>query len=193
MLLEIVACVSITVITLLAKLSWWRQRCNQLIPNNQRSFFNPLGRRFLDYDGFEFSGKTLAVHLGIISAFRKWSNTFRKYPLFCGWIAYVPFVLIHKSEAVKDLLQVKKNIQKSWIYYFFEAITGKGLLICDSTKWKDRRKLFAPCFQSNMLKGYLTVFNEHSQVRPFSAQGNGKGFHDCGRTDISVHSGYSVW
>ncbi|GIY85568.1 cytochrome P450 4V2 [Caerostris extrusa] len=32
----------------------------------------------------------------------------------------------------------------------------------DSSQWKDRRKLFVLCFQSNMLKGYLTVFNEHS-------------------------------
>ncbi|GIX78198.1 cytochrome P450 4V2 [Caerostris darwini] len=161
MLLEIVACVSIIVIALLAKLSYWRQQCNQLIPNNQRSFFNPLGEVF-DYDGFEISGKKYAVHLGIISAFRKWSNTFKKYPLFCVWITYAPFVLIHKSEAVKDLLQVKKNIQKSWIYYFFQAVCGKGLFTCERTQWKDRRKLFAPCFQSNMLKGYLTVFNEHS-------------------------------
>ncbi|GIX78238.1 cytochrome P450 4V2, partial [Caerostris darwini] len=98
----------------------------------------------------------------LLSAFRKWSNTFREYPLFCTWITYAPFILIHKSEAVKDLVQVKKNIQKSWIYYFFQSICGEGLFTCDSTQWRDRRKLFAPCFQSNMLKGYLTVFNEHS-------------------------------
>ncbi|GIY15154.1 cytochrome P450 4c3 [Caerostris extrusa] len=111
MLLEIFACVSISVIVLLAKLSWWRKRCNRFIPNGQPSFFNPLGGIF-DYDGFEISGKKYAVHLSIISAFRKWSNTFRKFPLFCEWLTYVPFVLIHKSEAVKDLLQVKKNIEK---------------------------------------------------------------------------------
>ncbi|GIX78240.1 cytochrome P450 4V2 [Caerostris darwini] len=161
MLLEIVACVSIIVIALLAKLSWWRQRCNRLIPNVQFSFFNPLGA-VLDYDGFEISGKKYAVHLALIAAFGKWSNNFRKYPLFCTWITYMPFVLIHKSEAVKDLLQVNKNIEKSWIYYFVQAVVGKGLFTCDSTQWRDRRKLFAPCFQSNMLKGYLTVFNEHS-------------------------------
>ncbi|GIX78237.1 hypothetical protein CDAR_509161 [Caerostris darwini] len=100
MLLEIFACVSIIVIALLAKLSWWRQRCNQLISNGEPSFFNPLGG-VLDYDGFEISAKKYAVHLGIISAFRKWSHTFKKYPLFCMWITYAPFVLIHKSEAVK--------------------------------------------------------------------------------------------
>ncbi|GIX78208.1 cytochrome P450 4V2 [Caerostris darwini] len=161
MLLEIVACVSIVVIALLVKLSWWRQRCNRLIPNNQPSFFNPLGEVF-DYDAFEFSGQKQAVHLGIMKAFAKWSNKFKKYPLCCTWIAYTPYTLIHKSEAVRDLLQVKKNIEKSWLYYFFQTIVGKGLFTCDSTQWKDRRKLFAPCFQSNMLKGYLTVFNEHS-------------------------------
>ncbi|GIX78243.1 cytochrome P450 4V2 [Caerostris darwini] len=161
MLLEIVACVFIVVIAVLAKLSLWRQQCNQLIPNNQPSFFNPLGE-VLEYDGFEFSGKKYAVHLGIMAAFGKWSNKLRKYPLFCAWLTYMPFVLIHKSEAVKELLQVQKHIQKSWFYYFTQAVVGKGLFTCDSAQWKDRRKLFAPCFQSNMLKGYLTVFNEHS-------------------------------
>ncbi|GIY85574.1 cytochrome P450 4V2 [Caerostris extrusa] len=56
----------------------------------------------------------------------------------------------------------EKSNRKSWMYYFFQATVGTGLFTCDSTQWKDRRKLFAPCFQSNMLKGYLTVFNEHS-------------------------------
>ncbi|GIX78192.1 cytochrome P450 4V2 [Caerostris darwini] len=161
MLFEIVACVSIAAIALLTKLSWWRQRCNQLIPNNQRSFFNPLGD-VLDYDGFEISGKKHAVHLGLMEAFRKWSYKFRNYPLYCTWIAYSPFVLIHKSEAVRDLLQVKKNIEKSWSYNFVHRVVGRSLFTCDSTQWRERRKLFALCFQSNMLKGYLTVFNEHS-------------------------------
>ncbi|GIY64876.1 cytochrome P450 4V2 [Caerostris extrusa] len=143
MLFEIFACVCITVIVLLAKLSWWRQQCNRLIPGQKINFFNPLGW-VLEYDGFEFSGKKYAVHLGLMAAFEKWSNKLRKYPLFCTWITYMPFVLIHKSEAVKDLLQVNKNIGKSWIYYFFQAVCGKGLFTCDRTQWKERRKLFAP-------------------------------------------------
>ncbi|GIX83600.1 cytochrome P450 4V2 [Caerostris extrusa] len=142
MLFEIVACVSIAVIALLAKLSWWRQHCNRLIPSEKLSFS-------ILWDRFNGS-------------FWKMVNKLRKYPLFCVWITYMPFVLIHKSEAVKDLLLVNKNIEKSWIYYFFQAVVGKGLFTCDRAQWKDRRKLFAPCFQSNMLKGYLTVFNEHS-------------------------------
>ncbi|GIY53342.1 hypothetical protein CEXT_286941 [Caerostris extrusa] len=31
------------------------------------------------------------------------------------------------------------------------------------SQWKERRKLLAVGFQSSMLKGYLTVFNEHAQ------------------------------
>ncbi|GIX97041.1 cytochrome P450 4V2, partial [Caerostris extrusa] len=134
MLLEIVACVFIVVIALLAKLSWWRQRCNRLIPNDKPNFFNPLGG-ILEYDAFEFSGKknkrciwTFFSSLGLMAAFGKWSNKFRAYPLVCKWMTYVPFVLIHKSDAVKDLLLVKKNIEKSWIYKFFGQICGKSLL-----------------------------------------------------------------
>ncbi|GIY85570.1 cytochrome P450 4V2 [Caerostris extrusa] len=168
MLLEIVACVSIVVIALLAKLSWWRQQCNRLIPNNQPSFFNPLGE-VLEYDG-------------IMAAFVKWTNKLRKYPLFCAWLTYMPFVLIHKSEAVKELLQVQKHIQKSWFYYFTQAVVGKGLFT-GTPRFSRTNNSFIilhvtikvivasgrtggscspPCFQSNMLKGYLTVFNEHS-------------------------------
>ncbi|GIX78216.1 cytochrome P450 4V2 [Caerostris darwini] len=161
MLFEIVASVSIIVIALLAKLSWWRHQCNRFIVNDKPNFFNPLGG-ILEYDAFEFSGKKQAVHLGLMAAFRKWSNKFRAYPLVCKWMTYVPFVLIHKSDAVKDLLLVKKNVEKGWFYDFFAQICGKSLFTCDSVQWKDRRKLFAPCFQSNMLKGYLTLFNEHS-------------------------------
>ncbi|GIY85569.1 cytochrome P450 4V2 [Caerostris extrusa] len=128
MLLEIVACVSIIVIALLARLSWWRQRCNQLIPNVQFSFFNPLGA-VMDYDGFEISGKKYAVHLGLLSAFRKWSNTFREYPLFCTWITYAPFILIHKSEAVKDLVQVKKIFKRVGFITSFNQFAAKAFLL----------------------------------------------------------------
>ncbi|GIY04004.1 cytochrome P450 4V2 [Caerostris extrusa] len=36
-------------------------------------------------------------------------------------------------------------------------------LCSESSQWKERRKLLAPCFQSSMLKGYLNVFNDHAQ------------------------------
>ncbi|GIY38657.1 cytochrome P450 4V2 [Caerostris darwini] len=38
------------------------------------------------------------------------------------------------------------------------------LHLCNGdSQWKERRKLLAPCFQNNMLKGYLVVMNEHAQ------------------------------
>ncbi|GIY15151.1 cytochrome P450 4V2 [Caerostris extrusa] len=132
---------------------------------------SPPKTQLLQPSGTEFWITTLSnflernkrcISVCIMKAFAKWSNKFKKYPLCCTWIAYTPFVLIHKAEAVRDLLLVKRNVEKSWIYYFFGQICGKKSFTCDSVQWKDRRKLFAPCFQSNMLKGYLTVFNEHS-------------------------------
>ncbi|GIY07457.1 cytochrome P450 4V2 [Caerostris extrusa] len=129
MLLEIVACVSIAVIALLAKLSWWRQQCNRLIVNDKPNFFNPLGG-ILEYDAFEFSGKKKqAVHLGLMAAFGKWSNKFRAYPLVCKWMTYVPFVLIHKSDAVKDLLLVKKMSKRDGFMTSLHKFVEKVFLL----------------------------------------------------------------
>ncbi|GFU03013.1 cytochrome P450 4V2 [Nephila pilipes] len=37
------------------------------------------------------------------------------------------------------------------------------ILVSSGDKWKRRRKLLTPCFHADILKGFLTVFNEHSR------------------------------
>ncbi|GIY98342.1 cytochrome P450 4c3, partial [Caerostris extrusa] len=62
-----------------------------------------------------------------------------------------------------DLLKEKRIIGRSDFYDFFKPYLGTGIITCDSSQWKERRKLIAPCFQSSMLNGCITVFNEHAQ------------------------------
>ncbi|GFT15402.1 cytochrome P450 4V2 [Nephila pilipes] len=53
--------------------------------------------------------------------------------------------------------------EKSWTYDFMKPLMGTGLVTSSLDKWKGRRKLLTPCFHADILRGFLTVFNENSQ------------------------------
>ncbi|GFQ76075.1 cytochrome P450 4c3 [Trichonephila clavata] len=44
-----------------------------------------------------------------------------------------------------------------------KPLFGAGLATRSAEKWKPRRKLLTPCFHADILRGFLTVFNERSQ------------------------------
>ncbi|GIY31054.1 hypothetical protein CDAR_83361 [Caerostris darwini] len=162
MFFEVVVCALIGIIAVLAILTLWRKKYSRFVPDNKHSVFQVLVDA-LDSILFVTSGKQNALHLYIMKYFEEKSKKFKQYPLFTHWLCGVRLVIIHKAEAVKELLKEKRIIEKSDFYDFFKPYLGTGLLTCDSSQWKERRKLLAPCFQSSMLKGYLTVFNEYAQ------------------------------
>ncbi|GIY99724.1 hypothetical protein CEXT_661861 [Caerostris extrusa] len=105
---------------------------------------------------------------------------------------FILFVTSGKKNALHLTVERKKKriIQKSDFHDFFKPFAGNGIFTCDSSQWKGRRKLLAPCFQSSMFKGYLTVFNEHAQkLVEFLHEETGKEF-TC--ETISVLLGYTV-
>ncbi|GIY08404.1 cytochrome P450 4c3 [Caerostris extrusa] len=119
----------------------------RLFPDNKHSVFNVL-RDAAEYNFVETSG----------------NNPFCiSYPLFTYWLCGVKLVFIHKAEAVKDLLKEKRIIEKSTFYDFLKPYFGTSVFTCDSSKWKERRKLLSAGFHISMLKGYVNVFNEHAQ------------------------------
>ncbi|GBM58265.1 hypothetical protein AVEN_119316-1, partial [Araneus ventricosus] len=62
-----------------------------------------------------------------------------------------------------ELLVEKKMLEKSLLYKWFKPILGCGLFTSGVAKWKQRKKLLAPCFHSDVLRGFLSVFNEQSR------------------------------
>lgn len=53
------------------------------------------------------------------------------------------------------------------------------MLICAGAKWRSHRKLIAPTFHLNVLKGFIDLFNENSRyVVEKLKKENGKSF-DC--------------
>ncbi|CAL1299469.1 unnamed protein product [Larinioides sclopetarius] len=85
---------------------------------------------------------------------------FNKEELFCTWILYEPFIMLCKADAVQDLLMGFKMNDKSWVYDRLECVMGTGLITSKGEKWKQRRRLLMPCFHYNILKSFLTAFNE---------------------------------
>ncbi|GIX80593.1 cytochrome P450 4V2 [Caerostris extrusa] len=182
MFFEIVVCAFIGIVSVLALLTLWRKKYNRFVPDNKHSVFQVL-LDVVDFILFVTSGKKNAFHLYIIKYFTEKSKKFRHCPLFMHWLCGVPLVIIHKAEAVKDLLKEKRIIEKSHFYDFFKLYIGTGIFTCDSSQWKERRKQLSAGFQSSMLKGYLTVFNEHAQKLVEYLQGEtGKEFTCVERT-----------
>ncbi|KAF8783292.1 Cytochrome P450 4c3 like protein [Argiope bruennichi] len=89
---------------------------------------------------------------------------FRDHPLFCFWLSYVPIVIITKAEAAEALISGTKHLQKNWSYNFLHPWLGTGLLTSHGSKWKSRRKLLTNAFHFDILKDFLPVFNEQSQI-----------------------------
>ncbi|GIY08402.1 cytochrome P450 4V2 [Caerostris extrusa] len=118
----------------LAILGLWRKKYSQFVPDNKHSVFKVLVD-VMDSILFVTSLKKNALHVYVLKYFTEKSKKSRQYPLFKHWLCGVPLVIIHKTEAVKN----------------------------GGSQWKAQRKLLSAGFQSSMLKGYVTVFNEHAQ------------------------------
>ncbi|XP_035223416.1 cytochrome P450 4V2-like [Stegodyphus dumicola] len=73
-------------------------------------------------------------------------------------------VVCVKAEAVKDLLSGTKLMKKSFVYNWLHPWLGTGLLTSCGPKWKSRRRLLTPSFHFDILKDFLSVFNEQSQI-----------------------------
>ncbi|GIY09379.1 hypothetical protein CDAR_88121 [Caerostris darwini] len=162
MFFKVVVCAFIGIVSVLALLTPWRKKYSRFDSDNKHSAFHVL-LDAMDSILFVTSGKKNALHLYIMKYFKEKSKKFKQYPLFTHWLCGVRWVIIHKAEAVKELLKEKRIIEKSDFYDFFKPYLGSGLVTCGSSQWKKRRKLLAAGFHSSMLKGYLTVFNEHAQ------------------------------
>uniref|UniRef100_A0A182PU94 Uncharacterized protein n=1 Tax=Anopheles epiroticus TaxID=199890 RepID=A0A182PU94_9DIPT len=95
------------------------------------------------------------------------------------WIGPKLIVFLVDPRDVELLLSSHVYIDKSPEYRFFKPWLGNGLLISTGHKWRQHRKLIAPTFHLNVLKGFIDLFNENSRLVVKKMQKeNGKVF-DC--------------
>ncbi|GIX78675.1 cytochrome P450 4V2 [Caerostris extrusa] len=182
MFFVIVVYAFIGIVAVLAILTLWRKKYSRFVPDNKHSVFQVLVDA-MDSILFVTSGKKNALHLYILKYFREKSKKFRRQPLFTHWLCGVPLVVIHKAEAVKDLLKEKRITQKVIFMNSLSHVLRMVFLHVERAK-----EAAPPCFQSSMLKGYITVFNEHAQkLVEFLHEETGKEF-TCVERPISLCS-----
>ena len=78
------------------------------------------------------------------------------------WIGpLLPVVYVSHPDIVRDVLKVSKA---KGVYNFIEPWLGQGLLIAGGSRWARNRKLLTNAFHFNILKSYIQVYNDCTDV-----------------------------
>jgi len=80
------------------------------------------------------------------------------------WIGPRLLIFLIDPRDVEIILGSQVYLDKSTEYRFFEPWLGNGLLISSGATWKTHRKLIAPTFHLNVLKGFIDLFNVNSKA-----------------------------
>ncbi|XP_059061878.1 uncharacterized protein LOC131854754 [Achroia grisella] len=80
-----------------------------------------------------------------------------------GWLGTRLFIFLTRAEDVEVILSSQEHIDKSSEYDLFQQWLGGGILISKGEKWRSDRKMIAPTFHMNVLKSFVSVFNEKSK------------------------------
>ena len=96
----------------------------------------------------------------IVSRWRDYIDA-ERHKVTRTWLGPTKLIVnLHHPEAVRQVLKVPKsdlahNILGAWL--------GDGLLLAKGSKWARNRKLLTPAFHYNILKPYVSVYNECTQ------------------------------
>ncbi|KAG8177135.1 hypothetical protein JTE90_012016 [Oedothorax gibbosus] len=155
--------VLVSVVCVFLKYGFWRQAYSKQMPGKGVGFFNVLGHLTeILFPAKERKG--MSFNARFLHALTDHTNRFRKKNMFVFWISYVPFVCLMTSESIEEFISGTKNNEKAWSYDALHPWLGTGLLTSHGKKWKSRRKLLTPAFHFDILKDFLPVINEQSQI-----------------------------
>ncbi|MFH4976911.1 hypothetical protein AB6A40_003620 [Gnathostoma spinigerum] len=96
------------------------------------------------------------------------NEAYRKYGLIGSgvarmWIGPFPFVFLCRADSMKAVFEDTTLVNKPIQYEIMRELTGDGLLVSNSDKWHQRRRLISPAFHFNVLKSYTDIFNKHAR------------------------------
>ncbi|XP_063683455.1 cytochrome P450 4F6-like [Bolinopsis microptera] len=101
---------------------------------------------------------------------QKWGTIYPKlYRIRLG-----PFNFLGTSHPKYIRALLKEKPEKMWLYRFAIAWLGDGLLFSKGKKWFTRRKMLTPSFHFDLLKSYLDIFNETTNVMVNQFRENGQ-------------------
>ncbi|KAF2894180.1 hypothetical protein ILUMI_11993, partial [Ignelater luminosus] len=93
-----------------------------------------------------------------------YAHSFNYAGIVKGWIGPRLFIAVYDPRDVEIILSSHIHSDKPSEYRFFEPWLGNGLLISTGEKWRVHRKLIAPTFHLNVLKGFIDLFNANSRA-----------------------------
>ncbi|GFS75085.1 cytochrome P450 4V2 [Nephila pilipes] len=131
------------------------------MPGNRPHFFNVLGI-LTEFVTIKRPSGKYGLHIQAMKLSEKLVNLYKKEHLFCIWFLYTPVVLLIKANGIKEIYKSNKEIEKGPFYELGAPVFGQGLITSPACKWRERRKLMNPCFHPEILRGFLTFFNERS-------------------------------
>ncbi|XP_076703102.2 cytochrome P450 4F3 [Callospermophilus lateralis] len=85
----------------------------------------------------------------------------------CWWLGpWNPVVRIFHPTCIKPVLFAPASVAlKDVIFYsFLKPWLGDGLLLSSGDKWNHHRRLLTPAFHFNILKPYMKIFNDRTNV-----------------------------
>ncbi|GFT15406.1 cytochrome P450 4V2 [Nephila pilipes] len=143
--------------------SFWKEKHSQLLSCINPGYIKNLGDLLkLLMHAASNDGHSICYHL--TQLLKELNEQYQQQQMFYIWRIFNPYIIFVKAEAVKQLLSKGTGAnEKSWTYDVIKPILGTGLITSSVDKWKPRRKLLTPCFHADILRGFLPVFNEHSQ------------------------------
>ncbi|XP_040280430.1 cytochrome P450 4F22 isoform X1 [Bufo bufo] len=92
----------------------------------------------------------------------------KQYIYGCSWwfSLYYPIVRLFNPSYIKPVLQLPASIApKDKLFYgFLEPWLGDGLLLSHGEKWVRHRRLLTPAFHFDILKHYVKIFNQSTDI-----------------------------
>ncbi|GMR46869.1 hypothetical protein PMAYCL1PPCAC_17064, partial [Pristionchus mayeri] len=92
------------------------------------------------------------------------SDPEKSHGLMHLWLGPVPLVVCGTQESIRIILESNSNITKPGYYQILERWLGNGLVVRTNEKWHARRKLVTPAFHFNILRRYIPVFGEQTEI-----------------------------
>ena len=87
--------------------------------------------------------------------------------MYCGWVMflYPSFAVCHPDTAqILYKSSVPKSTGVGGIYRYLKDWIGDGLLISEGKKWERNRRLLTPGFHFDILKPYIKVYNNVTDI-----------------------------
>ncbi|KAF5284527.1 hypothetical protein FQR65_LT13512 [Abscondita terminalis] len=134
---------------------WWLSRRHML----------ELAEKIPGPKGWPIIGNALEFVGSSSQIFRTIYNLSFKYETVArAWLGPKLLVFLTDPRDVEVILSSSVHIDKASEYRFFKPWLGNGLLISTGQIWKTHRKLIAPTFHLNVLKGFIDLFNANSRA-----------------------------